>query len=509
MARYLISLDAAVHTDDSAATAALTAVGASVEKTFSFPLTYEIEATAEQLAAMTGVLQSIERDSPVSIELQALNKDHLDYVVRKSSLDTAVYNPVNRGAGQHVYLVDTGVRASHEQFANSSINNLHSAFAADPAVSDFDDTHGHGTAMASVIVGGDLGASSDATLHNVKLFSTGSSTVVIGDVLDAFDAILSHHNNNNPAHPKVVSMSWTTSQNNFIDAKVIEMNNSNLIMVAAAGNTGEDVNTKSPAGVDIIVTVGAFDRNYQVAPFNNGPWAGTTGPAAFNNYGAQLDIFALGVNVDAAGITSNSAYETVSGTSISAAVVAGVAAQYIARYNGKTSNELKDIILQEGHLLARKYLTFDAGVDYSAVYKSIITTDNAGVALLTAVPSGRILNVQNGTAGNVDLGLNTAATDVAVLDFAPTPPFVTVDTATGIVNVDATALDPAANLVPGIYVFALRGNVGGGVEVEEFSIGLYENDASELELATQYYYDADTGSYDPVVEYMVGNTSKN
>ena len=509
MARYLISLDAAVYATSADAAAAIASAGATVEKTFSFPLTYEVEASAEQIEALSGVQQSIERNATVTVELQSLNKDHLDYLVRRSSTDsTTMYNPINTGSGQHVYLVDTGVRASHEQFANSNINNLHSAFVNDPTIDDFDDAVGHGTAMASTIVGADLGTVTSATLHNVKLFSDNTGTIVVGDILDAFDAILSHHNNNNPLQPKSVCLAWTTAQNNFIDAKVIEMNNANLIMVAAAGNTGEDVNTKSPAGVDIIITVGAFDRSYRVAAFTNGPWAGQSGASTYNNYGAQLDIFALGVGVDAATITSDSSYAAVSGTSISAAVVAGVAAQYAARYTNKSARELKDIILQEGHQLGQRLLSFDDNIDYSAVYKSIATTDNIDTALLTTVPSGRIADVQNGTSATIDVGLNPDAVDVAVLDFAPVPPFITVNTVSGVVSVDATALDPAANLVPGIYVFAIKGTVDNAIQVEEFSVGIYENDSSELELATQYYYDAYTGTYDAVTEYLVGNTNK-
>lgn len=509
MARYLISLDAAVHADDAAATAAVTSVGATVEKTFSFPLTYEIGATAEQLAAIGGVLQSIERDAPISIELQVLNKDHLDYLVRRSSTDTTtMYDPVNRGAGQHVYLVDTGVRASHEQFASSIINNLFSAYAADPAVDDFDDTAGHGTAMAGVIVGADLGVVPEATLHNVKLYNT-AGLVKVGDILDAFDAILLHHNSNSPAQPKAVCLPWTTAQNNFIDSKVAEMNNANLIVVASAGNDGVDVNTKSPAGVDAIITVGAFDRNYRVTSFTNSPWAAEPGTTVYNNYGAQLDIFALGVDVDTADFTDDTAYNTVSGTSISAALVAGVAVQYAARYTNKSAKDLKDIMLQEGHILGRELLVFDSDIDYSAVYKSIATTDNINTAQLTGLPSGRIVNVQNNTSATVNLLLNPDATDVAVLEFAPAPPFINVDTVTGIVNIDATALDPAANLVPGIYVFAIKGTIDSAIQVEEFTVGLYENDPAELDIATQYYYDTTTDTYDPVSEFLAGSSFAN
>ena len=52
-------------------------------------------------------------------------------------------------------------------------------------------------------------------------------------------------------------------------------------------------------------------------------------------------------------------------------------------------------------------------------------------------------------------------------------------------------------------MFGIKGTVDGKVMVEEYSVGLFNTSISELEEATQYYYDADTDSYDEVVSYQV------
>ena len=230
MARYLITLDSGVHADNVAAQAAITASGAAVIKSYAFSLTFEIESTVEQLAAISGVAESIEKNTSTTVSVQELNQNHLTNLAASSVIGEAPlgYTPQNAGAGGHVYLVDTGLYAEHEQFVGRTINNLYSNFG-----SDFSDNAGHGTAVASVIVGNTQGVSKDATLHNVKLFDTGTGNITVGEIVDALDEVLSHHLGASPSQVKVVCLPWVTPQNNFLDNKITEMNSSNLIVVAA------------------------------------------------------------------------------------------------------------------------------------------------------------------------------------------------------------------------------------------------------------------------------------
>jgi hypothetical protein len=315
MARYLITLDSGVHADNVAAQAAITASGAAVIKSYAFSLTFEIESTVEQLAAIGGVTESIEKNTPTTVSVQELNQNHLTNLAASSVIGEAPlgYTPQNAGAGGHVYLVDTGLYAEHEQFVGRTINNLYSNFG-----SDFSDNAGHGTAVASVIVGNTQGVSKDATLHVVKLFDTATGSITVGEIVDALDEVLAHHLGASPSQVKVVCLPWTTAQNNFLDNKITEMNATNLVVVAAAGNDGVDVNTVSPAGVEVVLTVGSYNQDYAVTSFTNVPWTDPATPYS-NNYGAALDIFALGVNVSCAANSATDAYGLFSGTSISAA----------------------------------------------------------------------------------------------------------------------------------------------------------------------------------------------
>lgn len=500
--KYLVALDPNVYATKAAAEAAIDAAGATIINNYAFNLTFEIEATTEQFDSLAGVLMSEEAHNTVSAKLQIVqNIDHLFYTTGTPE-DPQPWIPLNIGAGEHVYLVDTGIRASHEQFAEATINNLHSRYENDPSVPLYDDVAGHGTAVGSMIAGTTQGASRAVTLHNIKLFNANDGEVTVGEIISALNAILYHHNANLLSKTKVVCLPWVIPQNNFVDAKIRELDDNNLVVVCAAGNNGQDVNNYSPAGVDTVITVGAYDRNYNVGSFTNTPWGGT-GNTGYNNYGAQLDIFALGVDVSIATNGGDRTYGVATGTSLAAGLTAGIAAQYTSRYPSKTSKQIKDTLIQEGSFLGMNKLVFDptAPVDYTQVSRSILTTDNVDTKQLATVPSGRLMNVQAGTSVTESIGLNPAATDVNTLDFAPCPPWITFDATTGNVTVDSTALSGVQ--VPGVFVFAVRGKVDNTVLVEEYSIGLYNTAESELETADQYYYDADQNDYDLVVSYQV------
>ena len=500
MARYLVSINAA---DDTAAQSAITTAGGSVERTLSFGLTYEIEATAEQVAAISGLVVSEAKDTAVTAELQGatFTRTHLDKCIHYSG--ERAWNPANTGTGQTVYLVDTGINTSHQEFAGKLIVNLYSNFMDNDSIGNFTDEVGHGTMVASVIIGDQIGTAKDCTLQNIKLFNAVSGSVTVGEIIDALAAILTHHNANDNTKAKVVCLPWTIPSNAFVNAKVQELNDSNLVVVAAAGNAGADVSTVSPAGVKNIITVGSFNDSLQVTSFTNAPYNSTTG---WINFGAEVDSFAIGVDVPAADYANVSNYVDATGTSISAGITAGIVTHHIERSPSENSSWIKEAYLMEGHSPALFALTFDnanASVDYDGVYKSMATTKNVDSRVLTSKRSGRILNVQSGQTGTVNLGISADASNISVLAFAPTPPFITANVSTGVVSVDATSID--ANLSPGVYLFAMRGEVANATLVEEYSIGIYTSDISELSESanvTSYYYDDDNDEYDEVVEYQ-------
>ena len=90
----------------------------------------------------------------------------------------------------------------------------------------------------------------------------------------------------------------------------------------AAGNENADACRKSPARVPEAMTIGATDRS-------------DTRPN-WSNRGSCVDWFAPGVGITSAWWTSNSATNTISGTSMAAPHAAGAAALYLQGNRGAT-----------------------------------------------------------------------------------------------------------------------------------------------------------------------------
>jgi len=496
MAKFIVKFDLDFFTSADEIEAEISSNAVTIDSKLTFPGTYVLEAEEDTITAMIGVLMYEKADTVVTAKLQEYSTTHID--ILDNDYEAGVQStPQFTGAGQEIYLIDTGIKISHPQFTGASISNLWSNFDG-----DFDDVAGHGTAVGSLIVGQNIGTAPNATLHNIKLFNAPQGEITIGEIITAFNAILEHHSNTQ-GKAKVVCMPWTIGKNAFVDSKVEEMNQGNLVVVCAAGNDGADVNTVSPAGVDSAITVGAMDQNFSVAPFTNSPFSSS---GTYNcNFGAQLDIFALGVDVTYANLLGT--YDTGSGTSFASGIVAGVAAEVIEKFATLSAADIKDNMLAEGHTRGTGMLSFDAtsGIDYTGVYKSVATVDKQGFVPFATLNSGRIANLRIGEDREVPLGLHPEASDVVALEFAPLPDWINLDNP-HVLSMDAT-VDPA--LAPGVYIFAIKGEVAGDMTVEEYSVGLYLEDVSELEGAKSYYYDADAEEYDEVVNYQVAPSSKN
>lgn len=120
----------------------------------------------------------------------------------------------------------------------------------------------------------------------------------------------------NARKPAVANLSLGGPHNAQLDAAVRTSIASGVTYAVAAGNDGLPAGLYSPADVPQAITVGATDTK--------------DARAGFSNYGSALDLFAPGVSITSAGITSNTARATYSGTSMATPHAAGTAALYLA-----------------------------------------------------------------------------------------------------------------------------------------------------------------------------------
>ncbi|MFD8595303.1 S8 family serine peptidase [Kitasatospora sp. NPDC059646] len=220
--------------------------------------------------------------------------------------------PAGGGKGVTVYVVDTGIRITHEDFGGRASYGF-DAIDGDAVA---DDGHGHGTHVAATAVGATYGVAKQASVVAVRVLDDeGSGTTE--QVVAGVDWVTSH-----AVKPAVVNMSLGGEPDEVIDTAVRNSIASGLTYTVAAGNQGIDASQHSPARVATAITVGATDIEDDVA--------------SYSNYGPLVDLHAPGDEITSAGIIYDEDYTTMSGTSMASPHAAGAAALYLADHRTAT-----------------------------------------------------------------------------------------------------------------------------------------------------------------------------
>ncbi len=212
------------------------------------------------------------------------------------------------GAGVTIYVVDTGIRADHQDFGS----RVRSGFTAFDDGRGTTDCNGHGTHVAGIAAGSAHGVATSATLVPVRVLDCNGAGS-LSALLAGLDWILLQ-----PKRPAVVNMSLGGPPSSALDLQVKGLLVSGYTAVIAAGNSNEQACGVSPARVREAITVGATTAGDLRAPFSN--------------YGGCVDLFAPGVDILSDSPVSSTATAIGSGTSMAAPFVSGVAALGLERY---------------------------------------------------------------------------------------------------------------------------------------------------------------------------------
>ncbi|AWB26927.1 S8 family serine peptidase [Halococcoides cellulosivorans] len=233
-----------------------------------------------------------------------------------------------RGGSATVAVLDSGVNTT----AHPELAPTHWAeFDADGsrAGTTPNDGHGHGTHVSGTVVGNTTdsgahyGVAPNATLlHGKVLNDEGSGT--FASILAGMEWAIT-----NETTPDVISLSLGTSNDTRFVEPVQNARQTDIVVVAATGNTGEDT-VNDPAAVYDVLSVGAVDANRDVASFSNGKlvdsssrWGRYQRAHWPDTYYAP-DVAAPGVGVLSA--DASGGFKSLDGTSMAAPHVAGVAA---------------------------------------------------------------------------------------------------------------------------------------------------------------------------------------
>lgn len=237
-------------------------------------------------------------------------------VIPEIDLDGETATIMRRGQGIRVYLMDSGIMETHPDFVGKDITLVHSK------TGEFSDTTGHGTALASVIIGETCGIT-EASLKVVKIFEENHPTLV-SEILTALNAI-GEDFDQDPTSAAILNMSWGIAKNEYVEAKILSLIAKGFVAVAAAGNSGTAVGNITPASLDPVVTVGSFGQDLTPSDFSN--YTGPSDTSLTNgqtNFGPGLDLFAPGETIRVAKIDGTYGY--TAGTSISAAITSALTA---------------------------------------------------------------------------------------------------------------------------------------------------------------------------------------
>jgi serine protease AprX len=272
-----------------------------------------------------------------------------------------------------IAVFDTGIDSSRAADFGSRVVARANFSSVEPNVSG--DPSGHGTMVAGVAAGNSsayAGVARNAPLVDVRVASSQGESRT-SDIIAAVDWVLANKQayNIRVANFSLVGTSNASFRFDPLDKAVEKLWFNGIVVVASAGNNGNPalpVSIGAPANDPFVITAGALDMNGTLSVTDDvrAPWSA---------YGPTADGF-MKPDVSAPGrwivgpVPSSSVlaskkpmrivspgYMWMSGTSFSAPMVAGAAAQILARRPSLTPDQVKGALM----LTARYLATQDPG----------------------------------------------------------------------------------------------------------------------------------------------------
>ncbi|KAM0551291.1 hypothetical protein ACHAPJ_008394 [Fusarium lateritium] len=226
-------------------------------------------------------------------------------------LDPRYYYDNTTNPGTVVYVLDTGIRTTHAEFGGRAVWGANFVSG-----SPNKDENGHGTHVSGTIGGKTFGVAKNSKLMAVKVGDkSGASSLSIG--LQAIQWAVNHAKSRGATKKSVINISFGGGYSAAANDAVKAATDAGLTVVTSAGNEYDDASNWSPGSAPSVITVGASDFDDWRCPFSN--------------FGPLVDIFAPGNGILSAWHLDDSSTRYLSGTSMAAPHVAGLAAYFISK----------------------------------------------------------------------------------------------------------------------------------------------------------------------------------
>lgn len=270
------------------------------------------------LAAHHGDISSVEPDLPVylipEIEEAGVESGGWDSVWGHEPINLA--SATHTGRGVHIYVMDSGIRATHNDFGGRAVQTV-DTMSSDGVLVECDgsdpdcarDRHGHGTHVAGTAAGGFYGVAKEANVYGMRV-CCGTGTNIYGGM----DWILLKGNRPAVMTMSLGSMGQSQSSKEAVDAMVV----AGITVTVSSGNDDINACEKTYAFIDSAIAVGATTINDE--------------RARYSNYGTCVDIYAPGSGVLSTGHWEDDVQRKLSGTSMATPFVAGAAALMLEEF---------------------------------------------------------------------------------------------------------------------------------------------------------------------------------